>query len=135
MLPVPGLRGIPVSARRILVIAAALLVAVLVAAQVFAGVSMALGVAGGGVLALVNFWFLARIVVRTTSGEMQGSALFGRLLAKYLLLAASLGVVILLLQLDPLGLMLGVGVIFPAIMIGSLLDLFGDDADSSEASN
>jgi hypothetical protein len=132
MLPVPGLRGIPASARRILVIATVLLLAVLVAAQLYAGVSVALGVLGGGVLALVNFWFLARIVVRTTGGEMQGSALFGRLLAKYLALAASLGVVILLLRLDSLGLMLGVGVIFPAIMLGSLLDLFGDDADSSE---
>ena len=135
MFPAPMGRGIPGAARRILVIAALLLLPMLLAAYSYSGVPMVLGVAGGGVLALINFWFLARIVVRTTGGEMRGSALFGRLLVKYLLLAASLAVVILLFQLDGLGLILGVGVIFPAIMLGSMIDLFGDDADSSEATN
>jgi hypothetical protein len=128
-------KGIPRGARRILAIAVCLLLPTLVAAQLYAGSAMALGVLGGGVVALVNFWFLARIIVRTTGGEMQGSTLFARLLVKYLMLAASLGVVILLFRLDSLGLMIGVGVIFPAIMIGSLLDLFGEPADVTEALN
>jgi len=135
MFPAPMGRGIPGGARRILLIATSLLLPMLLASYLYSGVPMALGVFGGGVLALINFWLLARIVVKTTGGEMQGSALFGRLFVKYLILAASLGVVILLLRLDSLGLILGVGVIFPAILLGSMFDLFRADDDSSEVAH
>lgn len=90
---------------------------------------MASGVLGGGVLGLVNFWLLARIVVKTTGDEMSAGALAGRLFAKFAILGGVLGLLILFLRLDPVGLLLGLGVIFPAILLGSLMDLFVAPSD------
>jgi hypothetical protein len=112
-----------------------LLVPVVAASGLIADAGMGFGVLGGGLVALANFWLLARIVVDTTSGEMKGTVLFGRMVAKFILLAASLGIVIVLFRLDPLGVLIGVGTIFPAILLGSLIDIFRDKSDSHGVTN
>ena len=107
-----------------------MLVPVVAAAALIADVQMGFGVLGGGLVALANFWLLSRIVVDTTGGDLKGSVLFGRMFAKFVLLALSLGIVIVLFRLDALGVLIGVGTIFPAILLGSLIDIFRDKSDS-----
>jgi len=84
----------------------------------------ATGILGGGIVAIVNFWFLARIVVVATAGEgLELGSMMGRLLAKLLVLGASLGFLVMVLHLDGFGVLLGVGVVFPAIVLASLMDV------------
>jgi len=127
--PAPVASGLTVGARRIVAISVCLVVVVAIAAYLYSGLAMASGVLGGGVLGLVNFWLLARIVVKTTGDEMSAGALAGRLFAKFAILGGVLGLLILFLRLDPVGLLLGLGVIFPAILLGSLMDLFVAPSD------
>ena len=130
LLPAPLSSGIPAAARDILIIAMFMLVPVVATAALIADVQMGFGVLGGGLVALANFWLLSRIVVDTTGGDLKGSVLFGRMFAKFVLLALSLGMVIVLFRLDALGVLIGVGTIFPAILLGSLIDIFRDKSDS-----
>ena len=125
-LPRPVRNGIPAGSWEIMGLAALLLIPAISGAWLLADVSMAVAVLGGGMVALANFWLLSRIVVKATSGPINGSQLLGRMLSKFLLLVISLGVVVLLLRLNALGVLLGVGTIFPAIILGSLMDLFRD---------
>ncbi len=135
LLPEPLTSGIPTAARDILTLASYLLVPITGAAWFFGDMSMSFAVLGGGLVALANFWLLSRIVVKTTSGELNGGLLFGRMLSKFALLVVSLGVVVWLFQLAPLGVLLGVGTIFPAILLGSLLEVFRDRLQNEEGTN
>ncbi len=135
LLPEPLTGGIPATARDILILSSFLLVPVVAAAGLIAGAEMGFGVLGGGIVALANFWLLSRIVVETTSGEVNGAVLFGRMVAKFVLLAASLGIVILLFRLDSIGVLVGVGTIFPSILLGSLLDVFRGKSASPGVTN
>jgi lipid-A-disaccharide synthase-like uncharacterized protein len=122
-LPPPVKNGIPRSARRILLVAAALLLPAAILAATRTGWTGALGVLGGGAVALGNFWLLARIVVRVTAGpDLELRALMARLLFKFGLLGASLFAVVLLLRMDPLGVLLGVSVVFVALVLVSIVD-------------
>jgi len=86
------------------------------------GVPGATGVAAGGLLALANFWVLARIVVKLTSGEEVAPAiLIGRLFAKFVGLAAVLGVLVLVVEIDPIGLLLGLSVVVVAVIAASVM--------------
>ena len=86
------------------------------------GLDGAIGVFVGGVLALVNFWVLARIVVKLTSGEEVAPAIMiGRLFAKFAGIGAVLGVLILTVEVDPLGLLIGLSVVVVAIIASSVL--------------
>jgi hypothetical protein len=96
---------------------------------------MGLAVLGGGFVALANFWLLSRIVVNTTGGALNGGVLFGHMVTKFVLLVVSLGLVIVLLRLDPIGVLVGVGTIFPAILLGSLIDVFRDKSAADGVTN
>jgi hypothetical protein len=135
LLPDPLRRGIPAGARDVLVFAAFLLVPITVAAILLADLAMGLSVLGGGFVALANFWLLSRIVVNTTGGELNGGVLFGHMMSKFVLLVASLGLVIVLLRLDAIGVLVGVGTIFPAILLGTLMDVFRDKTADNGVTN
>ena len=124
LLPDPIRTGIPAGARDVLVFASLLLVPITVGAILFADLAMGLSVLGGGLVALANFWLLSRIVVNTVGGDLNGGVLFGHMMSKFVLLVASLGLVIVLLRLDAIGVLVGVGTIFPAILLGTLVDVF-----------
>jgi hypothetical protein len=86
------------------------------------GIDGAIGVAVGGVIALANFWVLARIVVKLTSGEdVPPALLIGRLFAKFTGIGVVLGVLILVVEVDPLGLLLGLSVVVAAVIAASVM--------------
>ncbi len=87
------------------------------------GFERALGVLGGGAVAVVNFWLLARIVVKTTSGQELGlPTMLSRLAVKFGLLAGSLVVVVLILRMDALGVLVGLSVIFAAVLLSQVVE-------------
>lgn len=135
LLPDPLRSGIPAAARDILVFATFLLIPVTTGAILIANAAMGLAVLGGGLVALANFWLLSRIVVNTTGGALNGGVLFGHMVSKFVLLLVSLGFVIVLLRLDPIGVLVGVGTIFPAILLGSLIDVFRDKSAADGVTN
>ncbi len=121
-LPPPTSQGIPPGARRIAALAGLLLVPTIVGGFQLSGVPGAVGVVAGGLLALANFWVLARIVVKLTSGEeVPPAILIGRLFAKFAGLAAVLGVLVLVVEVDPIGLLLGLSVVVAAVIAASVL--------------
>lgn len=115
-LPQPVTEGLPPGARRIAFLAGLLIApATLVGAGV-GGVPMAASVLAGGAIALVNFWLLSRLVVATTSSEdLSTGRLMLRLMSKLAVLGILLAVAVFGLGLDPVGLLLGLGVIFFAV--------------------
>lgn len=112
--PVSGI--VPIGARRIAFVAALLMVPATIAGYSIGGSLTAASVVFGGATALVNFWFLARLVVVTTSSEDLST---GKLVFKLMGKLAALGVLIALaifaMQLDAFGLLLGLGVVFAAV--------------------
>jgi hypothetical protein len=86
------------------------------------GIAGVVGVAAGGLLALANFWIVARIVVKLTSGEEVAPAiLIGRLFAKFIGLGAAVGVLVMVVEVDPIGLVLGLSVVVAAVIAASVL--------------
>jgi len=123
-LPPPVTRGLPRGAGRVAGLSTLLLVPAVAAFWLMDRQDTAVGILGGGVVAIVNFWFLARIVVLATTAEaVDLGSMMGRLFAKFLVLGGSLGFLVLVLHLDGFGVLLGVGVVFPAIVLASLMDV------------
>ena len=105
------------------ILAALLLIPASVAGWSLGGLERGFGVLAGGAVAVVNFWLLARIVVKTTSGQDQGlPTMLSRLAVKFGLLAGSLIVVVLILQMDALGVLLGLSVIFAAVLLSQVVE-------------
>ncbi len=115
-LPPPVSGTVPSGAQRIAFLAALLMVPATIAGWSVGGPLTALSVVFGGVTSLVNFWFLSRLVVVTTSSEDLST---GKLVFKLMGKLAALGVLIALaifaLRLDAFGLLLGLGVLFAAV--------------------
>ena len=98
--------------------AALLVVPTTVGAFTLWGGESAVGVLAGGAIALVNFWLLARLVVKTTTGEdMEAGALIGNLFLKLGLLGLSVGIALLVFEVDGIGFVLGVSVIFVSVIV------------------
>jgi len=119
-LPPPVSRGLPHGARRIAFLALLLLVPATVGGFLLGGSSVGLGALAGGVIAIGNFVLLSVFVVKTTSGAetSMGTMMVG-LLMKLAGVGVSLGAVVLLIRWDPLGVLLGISVIFPAVILAS----------------
>ena len=125
-LPAPVTEGIPQGARRIALLATLLTLPGVVLGFSLAGFAMATGVVVGSVIAISNFWLLSRIVVRTTGGENTNAVvLFGRILVKFGLLFVAIGAVVLLLEVDGLGVLLGLSTVIGGIILTSIVDLLG----------
>ncbi len=105
-LPPPVTRGLTPGARRIAFLALLLLVPACVGGFLLGGTSVALGALAGGLIAVGNFAVLSTV--------MAG------LLMKLFGVGVSLGVIVLLIRWDPLGVLLGVSVIFPAVLLAFL---------------
>ena len=121
-LPPPTSQGIPPGARRIAALAGLLMIPTLVGGFQLSGIAGVVGVAAGGLLALANFWIVARIVVKLTSGEEVAPAiLIGRLFAKFIGLGAAVGVLVMVVEVDPIGLVLGLSVVVAAVIAASVL--------------
>lgn len=118
----PVRTGLTPDARRIALLATLLVAPATVFAGTVRGSEAAIGALGGGLLAVVNFLALSRMVVALTGGEPAGLAtallaLFGKLA----LVGVTLGVLVLGLGLDGLGVLLGVSVVFGAVLLDFLV--------------
>ncbi len=121
--PPPVSAGVPAGAKAVTFLSALLLLVMAAAGGLWRGAEMAAAVLISGLVAIGNFWLLARIVVKTTSRDDAGvGALVGPLLAKFGLLGVSLGLLALVFRMDPMGLLLGVGVVFPAIILHTVAE-------------
>ena len=115
-LPQPVSEGLPPGARRIAFLASLLIVPSAFAGLAVGGPHVALSAVVGGLIALINFWFLSRLVVATTSSQdLSTSKLLIRLMSKLAVLGVLLAVAVFALSLDPVGLLLGLTVVFAAV--------------------
>ncbi|MCO4769786.1 MAG: ATP synthase subunit I [Deltaproteobacteria bacterium] len=115
-LPPPVTEGLPHGARRIAFLAALLIVPAMCAGFSVGGLGAAASVVVGGFIAVVNFWLLSRLVVATTASEdLSAAKLLFQLMSKLAVLGILIAVSVFALGLDPLGLLLGLGVIFAAV--------------------
>ncbi len=122
-LPPPVTEGIPRETQRVVLLAALLLVPAAVAGHTLGGIPRGVGVLAGGAVAIVNFWLLARIVVKTTAGPEGGvGAVMGRLAVKFGLLAGSLTLLVVGLQLDAVGVLIGLSVIFAGVILSQVVE-------------
>jgi len=124
-LPAPVVRGIPAGARAVVILTAILIAPAAIAAGLTLGSPSALGVLGGGLVGLVNFWVLSRLVVKATSGEddVHWATLSARLFFKFALLGACLWALIVPLQLEFLGVVLGLSLVMFAAIGSQVIDL------------
>ena len=94
-------------------------VAVLSAASAIFWPAGALGVLAGGLLMAGNFWALKTVVTRLLGGAGQGKLIWGLLLAiKFAVLLALMGLMILVLDLNALGIALGMFSFFVGVTLG-----------------
>ena len=108
--------GIPAGGRRLLFLAALLLVPAAVAGWFAGGAPSVVGVAFGGATALLNLWFLSRLVARSTAADQTApGALVAQLMLKFATLGVAMAVAVFVLGLDGLGLLLGLSVTFAAV--------------------
>ena len=122
-LPPPVSKGIPREARQVAVFAALLLLPAAVAGHSLGGLERGVGVLAGGAVAIANFWLLARIVVKTTAAQEGGvGGVLGRLAVKFGLLAGSLALLVLGLQADAIGVLMGLSVIFAGVLLSQVVD-------------
>jgi len=120
-LPPPVTRGLTPGARRIAFLAVLLLVPACVGGFLLGGPSVALGALAGGLISVGNFAVLSLFVVAVTSGTTPPvSTVMAGLLMKLFGVGVSLGVIVVLIRWDPLGVLLGVSVIFPAVLLAFL---------------
>lgn len=127
--PAPGavppggdlLRG----AHRLLALVVAIAAAGTVAAALAGHGDLAAGIAAGGGLCAVNFWLLARIAFKVVARDGGGKAgLLLRVGVKYGVLAAATAGCLFVLGLDPVGFLVGLSLLFPAVLIYGAMDLF-----------
>jgi|GEM_PF-1590358 len=122
-LPQPVTQGVPSGARRIAFLATLLTAPAMLAGWTVGGMAMAGSVLFGGLLSLVNFWLISRLVVSTTSSDdLSPGQLVFQLMAKLAVFGLLLALAVFGLGLDPMGLLLGLGVLFAAVP----LSLFSD---------
>ena len=122
-LPPPVTKGIPRESQRVAYLTALLLVPAAVAGTSLGGVPRGVGVLAGGSVAIVNFWLLARIVVKTTADPEGGiGAVMGRLAVKFGLLAGSLALLVAGLQVDAVGVLVGLSVIFAGVLLSQVVE-------------
>ncbi len=122
-LPRPVTEGIPVGARRIGFLALLLVVPAALAGAAVGGLWGAGSVVVGGLISLLNFWVLSRLVVMTTSpDDLSTGKLVFQLMSKLGVLGLLIGGAVFGLGLDPVGLVLGLGVTVAAVP----LNLFSD---------
>ena len=122
-LPLPVTEGIPSGARRIGFLALLLVVPAALAGAAVGGLWGAGSVVVGGLISLLNFWVLSRLVVMTTSpDDLSTGKLVFQLMSKLGVLGLLIGGAVFGLGLDPVGLVLGLGVTVAAVP----LNLFSD---------
>lgn len=110
---------------------AILLVLLAVGGLVLGTPLQALSVAAGGLVVLINFMLISRLVERMASGEGSGAALG---LGMALKTALSLGLLYGLLQvLDPLALAVGLGTVMLAMTVRFGLSAFAAPTNAQEA--
>ena len=125
-LPEPVTRGIPRGGRTVLILAALLLVPTAVGGGTLGSPKVAVGVLCGGLLALGNFWLLARMVVQLTTGDDKRVApLLSRLLTKLAILGACLYALVVWAELDVVGLLLGLSVVIVSSLLSQVFGLLG----------
>lgn len=130
VLPPPVTHGITAGARRLLFLSALLLVPATVGGWFFGGVAMVAGVGVGGVIALINFWLLSRMVVKSTAGVASSpGAMLAQLMFKFGLLGLLLATAIFAFAINGVGLLLGLSVTFAAVP----LNLFSEWAADTRA--
>jgi hypothetical protein len=123
-LPPPVRRGVPSSARRILLIGIGLAVAATVGAAALRGSDGAIAVAVGSALGLGNFWLIGRMVVKTTTGdELQAGRLLGQLLVKLFLFGGVVASALFVARVDAVGLLLGLSLVFAAIAVNFVAEM------------
>lgn len=83
---------------------------------------LALGAGAGGLLAVLNFWVLRRLLAAlvASSRPWQQTALAGVMVLKLAVVGGALWLVLRLLRVDALGLLLGISVVVLAIVIEGL---------------
>ena len=122
-LPKPTTEGVPAGARRIAFLASLLIVPATCLGATLGGLPVAASVLAGSAIALTNFWLLSRLVVATTSSEhLSTGMLMFQLMSKLAVLGVLLAGAVFGLGLDPVGLLLGLGVLIVAVP----LNLFSD---------
>ncbi|MEE2827828.1 MAG: ATP synthase subunit I [Myxococcota bacterium] len=123
-LPEPVRKGIPRGGRSVLILAALLLIPTAVGAGTLGSPKVAVAVLCGGLLALGNFWLLARMVVQLTTGDdKRVSPLLVRILTKLAILGAWLYVLIVGAELDVVGLLLGLSVVIVSSLLSQVFGL------------
>ncbi|MCK6526634.1 ATP synthase subunit I [Myxococcota bacterium] len=86
---------------------------------------LATGLLAGGALSFVNFWLLARIALRVVRGPSGGTgALMVRLGVKYGVLAGCVALFLWVFHLDVPGLLIGLSLVLPAVILHGTVDLF-----------
>jgi hypothetical protein len=113
-----------------------LLIAAIVVVSAFALWGSTRGVAAlvGAALAVGNWFALRWLSARLVSGNSRGAALGLLLVAKVGLLMAIVFVLISTVQLDPVGLVFGLSVLFVGPVLASLLTAGADAAPSLDPS-
>jgi len=89
-----------------------------------AGVSAAVGVAGGGAIAIFNFWWLARDVSRATALVVGGQAAIGRISRiglRQLVTFGALGLLVAQGWAHPVGVGVGLAALPPVLLAAGLL--------------
>jgi hypothetical protein len=123
-LPPPVTRGIPRGARRVVILSALLLVPAFALSWIFMGSGPAIGLLGGGALAVANLWVLSRLVVKsTTDSDVHWASLSAQLFFKFALLGACLWVLVVPLSLDVFGLLVGLSVVLFGAVLGQIFEI------------
>ena len=88
------------------------------------GSQVAIGVLCGAALAVGNFWLLSRLVVQLTSGdELAVAPMLTRLFSKLAVLAICLFALIVLVEVDVLGLLVGLSVVILSTLLAQAFGL------------
>lgn len=123
-LPPPVSDGVPRGTRNIAILAAALLLPTTVACGMALGTNAAIASLIGGALGLGNFWLLGRLVVQVTSGDdMAVGPLLGRLISKLAVVGLCLYALIVWMDIDGLGLVVGLSVVVVSTLLSQVLGL------------
>ena len=110
--------------RSITAVAGVLWILAMAAGFALGGLDLAAGVSLGGALALVNFWMLGRSVTRlVTNAGREDRAGSVWTVVRWVVLGISLMVSLWALQVNPLGLLVGLTVVVTAIPLCAALRL------------
>jgi hypothetical protein len=121
-LPEPVRSGLTPGSQRLVVLAALLVLPAVTAAGTLKGWSGAAGAAGGGTLAVLNLVALSRLVVAVTGqGEPSLTLTMLGLVGKLALVGGTLAALVFGLRVEPIGVLLGVSVVFGAVLLDSMV--------------